>query len=63
MAQFVFLSKRTLNFLGSDSFFHKGTNGNWREMLGADELQQYEAAGDRELTHECRPWLKRGGPY
>ena len=46
---------------GSDSFFHKGTNGRWREVLSADELKLYEAAAARELTPECRRWLEHGG--
>jgi aryl sulfotransferase len=44
---------------GSDSFFHKGTNGRWRDVLAADELRLYDAAADRELTPECRRWLER----
>jgi len=47
---------------GSDSFFHKGTNGRWRDLLDADELRLYDTAADRELTPECRRWLEQGGP-
>jgi aryl sulfotransferase len=46
---------------GSDSFFHKGTNGRWHDLLGADELRLYDTAADRELTPECRRWLEQGG--
>ncbi len=46
---------------GADSFFHKGTNGRWREVLRADELELYEAAAARELAPECRRWLEHGG--
>jgi len=46
---------------GADSFFHKGTNGRWREVLSADELKLYDAAAARELTPECRRWLEHGG--
>ena len=46
---------------GADSFFHKGTNGRWREALSADELELYETAAARELTPECRRWLEHGG--
>jgi aryl sulfotransferase len=46
---------------GSDSFFHKGTNGRWREVLSADELKLYDAAAERELTPDCRRWLEQGG--
>jgi aryl sulfotransferase len=46
---------------GSDTFFHKGTNGRWREALSAEELKLYDAAAHRELTPECRRWLENGG--
>jgi aryl sulfotransferase len=46
---------------GSDAFFHKGTNGRWREVLSAEELKLYDSAANRELTPECRRWLEDGG--
>jgi aryl sulfotransferase len=46
---------------GADSFFHKGTNGRWREVLSADELKLYDAAAEREMTPDCRRWLEQGG--
>ncbi len=46
---------------GPDSFFNKGTNGRWREVLSAEELKLYDAAAQRELTPECRDWLENGG--
>ena len=46
---------------GANAFFHKGTNGRWRDILGADELKLYDAAASRELTPECRRWLEHGG--
>jgi aryl sulfotransferase len=45
---------------GPDVFFHKGTNGRWREVLGAEELELYNTAAERELTPECRR-LENGG--
>jgi len=48
---------------GAQSFFHKGTNGRWRDILSADELRLYEAAASRELTPECRRWLERSGRF
>ena len=48
---------------GGDSFFHKGTNGRWRDILSADELRLYDTAASRELTPECRSWLEQGGRY
>jgi aryl sulfotransferase len=46
---------------GPDSFFHKGTNGRWREVLSAGELKLYNAAAEREMTPDCRRWLEDGG--
>jgi aryl sulfotransferase len=46
---------------GADAFFHKGTNGRWREVLSADELKLYDAAAEREMTPDCRRWLENGG--
>jgi aryl sulfotransferase len=46
---------------GFDTFFHKGTNGRWRDVLSADELKLYDAAATRELTPVCRRWLENGG--
>jgi aryl sulfotransferase len=43
---------------GGDSFFHKGTNGRWRDVLSHDELRLYDAAADRELSTDCRRWLE-----
>jgi len=46
---------------GSDSFFYKGTNGRWRDILTPDEIKLYDAACERELTSDCRRWLENGG--
>jgi aryl sulfotransferase len=46
---------------GAQTFFHKGTNGRWRDILSAEELKLYDAAAKRELTPECRQWLETGG--
>ncbi len=43
---------------GGDSFFYKGTNGRWREILSAEELRLYDTAADRELSPDCRKWLE-----
>jgi len=48
---------------GAQSFFHKGTNGRWRDILSADELRLYDAAASRELTPPCRTWLEQGGRF
>jgi len=46
---------------GARTFFHKGSNGRWREILSPEELGLYDAAARRELTLECRRWLENGG--
>jgi aryl sulfotransferase len=46
---------------GADSFFNKGTNGRWREVFSAEELELYDAAAKRELTPDCRRWVEQGG--
>jgi len=45
---------------GTETFFYKGTNNRWREVLNADELALYDAAAKRELTPECRRWMENG---
>jgi aryl sulfotransferase len=45
---------------GAESFFYKGTNGRWREVLSEEELALYDQAAQRELTRECRRWLENG---
>ena len=45
---------------GAQSFFHKGTNGRWREILSAEELALYDVAARRELSPDCRHWLEHG---
>jgi aryl sulfotransferase len=45
---------------GAKTFFNKGTNGRWREILSEEELALYDAAAKRELTPECRRWLENG---
>ncbi len=47
---------------GENSFIYKGTNGRWRDVLGAEELELYEAAKARVLPPDCAEWLERGGP-
>ena len=47
---------------GSNTFFYKGTNGRWRDVLSADELKLSTIAADREMTPECRRWHENGGP-
>jgi aryl sulfotransferase len=44
---------------GAGRFFHKGTNGRWRDVLTERDLALYEAAA-AELDPELRAWLEAG---
>ena len=47
---------------GASRFFHKGTNGRWRDVLTEEELSLYEAAAS-QLDPDLRAWLEAGsGP-
>jgi aryl sulfotransferase len=45
---------------GLNTFFFRGTNGRWREVLTADELAMYEAAKRRVLTPDCAAYTEMG---
>ncbi len=45
---------------GAVSFFYKGTNGRWRDILSEEELALYDQAAKRELTPDCLQWLENG---
>lgn len=47
---------------GAATFMNKGTNGRWRDTLGADEIAAYETKALAELGPECAAWLAKGGP-
>ena len=44
---------------GARRFFHKGTNGRWRDVLTEEDLALYETAAAR-LDPELRSWLEAG---
>jgi|TARA_B100000959_G_scaffold100002_1_gene105774 aryl sulfotransferase len=46
---------------GSKTFFFKGTNGRWKDVLSHSDLTLYEQAKERELTRDCAEWLENGG--
>ncbi len=46
---------------GGKTFMNKGTNGRWRGVLTAAELEQCRAAIARELSPDCATWLENGG--
>ena len=45
---------------GAKTFFFKGTNGRWKDVLSAEELDLYEATVTKVLTPETRAWLEQG---
>lgn len=45
---------------GAKSFFFKGTNGRWKDVLTPDDVAYYQAEAARNLTHEARLWLETG---
>jgi aryl sulfotransferase len=45
---------------GARTFFHKGTNGRWKNVLSEAELAEYEAKAAAVLTPDCRAWLEQG---
>jgi aryl sulfotransferase len=53
--------RRAQNFVdGARSFFYKGTNGRWKEVLTEKELAMYEQTASKVLTPDCRAWLEQG---
>ena len=46
---------------GGATFYNKGTNGRWRDVLTAEDIARYEAEVARNLTPECAEWLATGG--
>ncbi|MEZ4682889.1 MAG: hypothetical protein R2932_52640 [Caldilineaceae bacterium] len=45
---------------GAKTFFYKGTNGRWKELLTAEELTLYEEKAAQVLTPACLMWLEQG---
>jgi aryl sulfotransferase len=45
---------------GGATFYNKGTNGRWRDVLTADDIARYEAEAARHLTPACARWLATG---
>ena len=45
---------------GAKTFFFKGTNGRWRDVLSAEEVALYEEKAAQVLTPDCRAWLEQG---
>ena len=45
---------------GARRFIHKGTNGRWRDVLTAADLELYAKAVERTLPADCARWLESG---
>jgi aryl sulfotransferase len=45
---------------GATTFFNKGTNGRWRDVLTAEDIKQYQAVVVERLTPDCAHWLETG---
>jgi aryl sulfotransferase len=48
---------------GGQTFFHKGVNGRWKDVLSAGELALYHRAVEKTLSPDCVRWLETGGTY
>lgn len=46
---------------GANTFFFKGINGRWKEILSTDELALYESAKAKNLAPDAAQWLEQGG--
>lgn len=45
---------------GGYTFFHKGTNGRWKDVLSAEEIARCDTVAAGHLTPECAHWLATG---
>ncbi len=45
---------------GAKTFFNKGTNGRWKDVLTAKEIARADEVAARNLTPDCAHWLKTG---
>ena len=45
---------------GANTFFHKGTNGRWRDRLSGADIEKYEATVRANLTPDCAHWVATG---
>jgi aryl sulfotransferase len=45
---------------GAASFFNKGTNGRWRDVLSAEEIARCDAVAAERLSPDCAHWLRTG---
>jgi aryl sulfotransferase len=45
---------------GGNTFFNKGTNGRWRDVLSPADLEKYERVASANFTPECARWVATG---
>ena len=45
---------------GANTFFHKGTNGRWRDVLSSADVQRYVELALANLTPACTHWVATG---
>lgn len=45
---------------GAATFMNKGTNGRWKDVLTAKDIEQYQAVVGQRLKPECAYWLETG---
>lgn len=43
-----------------DQFFHRGTSGQWRQVIGAEELPRYAARVSELADDDLSSWVHRG---
>lgn len=46
---------------GARSFFFKGTNGRWKDVLSRDEVRLCDETASLRLDQDCAHWLRTGG--
>jgi aryl sulfotransferase len=45
---------------GARTFFHKGVNGRWKDVLSPAEIARCDEVAARNLTTDCAHWLATG---
>lgn len=45
---------------GRDTFFHRGTNGRWKDVLSEEEIRRCDEIAGRRLSPDCARWLGTG---
>lgn len=45
---------------GAQRFMYKGTNGRWKGVLSAEELELYDETVSKVVSRECARWLEHG---